>query len=99
MQRVRELGDASVPFKFDVHAIVYSDNARKLEADLHRIFSEKRVNKINKRKEFFNVEISEIEKACDVLGLKYKLTRLAEAIEYRKSTEFDDLDRNKVVGD
>ncbi|MDD0851610.1 DUF4041 domain-containing protein [Halobacteriovorax sp. GB3] len=89
MDRVRELGDASVPFRFDVHAMVFSDNARKLEADLHKYFDERRVNKINKRKEFFTVSLEEVEKACDELGYNIKLTKLAEAREYRESLDYD----------
>lgn len=59
--RVKELGDASVPFSFDVHAMIKSDDAPKLEKLLHKKFDNARVNKINKRKEFFNVSLEEIE--------------------------------------
>lgn len=61
--RVDELSNASVPFKFDVHAMIFSDDAFDLENKLHQIFNENRVNKVNKHKEFFNVSIDEIEKA------------------------------------
>ncbi len=56
-----ELGDASVPFRFDVHALVFSDNAPALEAKLHSYFAAGRLNKINGRKEFFRADLQEIE--------------------------------------
>lgn len=61
MERVDELGDASVPFRFDVHALVFSDNAPALEAKLHARFAAGRLNKVNGRKEFFHADIKEIE--------------------------------------
>ena len=61
-ERVDELGDASVPFKFDVHAMIFSDDAPALEAALHRAFEGKKVNMVNQRREFFNVTIDEIKK-------------------------------------
>lgn len=61
MDRVDELGDASVPFKFDVHAMIFSDDAPALEASLHRAFDNKKVNMVNSRREFFNVTLDEIE--------------------------------------
>lgn len=61
MDRVDELGDASVPFSFDVHALIFSENAPALEAKLHEHFTKNRINKINNRKEFFYAELSEIE--------------------------------------
>lgn len=59
--RIDELSDASVPFNFDVHAMIFSDDAPKLEAALHNAFKDKRVNLVNQRKEFFNVSLDEIE--------------------------------------
>ncbi len=61
--RVRELGDASVPFTFDTHAMIYSEEAPALEAALHKEFAEKRVNIANMRKEFFRVSLDEVESA------------------------------------
>lgn len=61
IDRVDELGDASVPFSFDIHAMIFSDNAPALEAKLHEHFYKKRINKINNRKEFFKANINEIE--------------------------------------
>jgi len=87
MERIEELGDASVPFKFDVHAMIYSENAPELESELHRVFDEKRVNKVNNKKEFFNVTLSEIEKAVKSKD-SYKnieFINIAEAKEYRET--------------
>lgn len=86
MDRVRELGDASVPFQFDVHAFIKSDDAPALEAALHRELSERRVNLVNERKEFFHVTLDEIEA---VVAAHHphavSFTRVIEAEEYRKS--------------
>ena len=61
MDRVKELGDASVPFTFDVHAMIFSEDAPSLENALHKAFSDNKVNKVNDRKEFFKVGLKEIE--------------------------------------
>lgn len=60
--RVDELGDASVPFKFDVHAMIFSDDAPKLENALHKAFENKKVNMVNHRREFFRVSLDEIKR-------------------------------------
>lgn len=60
-ERVDELGDASVPFDFDVHAMIFTDDAPKLESALHRAFENKKVNMVNQRREFFNVTLDEIK--------------------------------------
>ncbi|SKA41785.1 T5orf172 domain-containing protein [Chitinophaga eiseniae] len=84
--RVRELSDASVPFQFDIHAIIYSENAPKLEYDLHQQFKDKRINKVNNRKEFFNVSLDEIEEFIKKQGnADIMFTKLAEAREYRET--------------
>ncbi|QJD81635.1 DUF4041 domain-containing protein [Spirosoma rhododendri] len=85
MDRVRELGDASVPFSFDVHALVYSDNAPDLEYKIHRQLIERRLNLINNRREFFRVDLDEVETIFSNAGHPLTLTRLAEAREYRES--------------
>lgn len=85
LDRVKELGDASVPFYFDVHAMIYSENAPSLEKDLHRYFVDDRVNKVNRRKEFFNVGISDIRKHVESLKLNTTWTMIADATEYRES--------------
>ncbi len=85
MDRVKELGDASVPFSFDVHTLIYSEDAPKLEYELHKKFANQQVNRINPRKEFFNVSLLEIRLAIDKLGIEAHWTMLAEAAEYRES--------------
>lgn len=86
MDRVDELGDASVPFNFDVHAMIFSDDAPSLEAALHKAFEDRKVNMINTRREFFNVTLDEIE---EVVKKNYdktvEFTRLAPAEQYRES--------------
>jgi hypothetical protein len=84
-ERIRELGDASVPFPFDVHAVLASDDAPALETALHRRFVERQVNKVNKRKEFFRVNLTELRKAADELGLETFWTLSAEAAQYRET--------------
>lgn len=59
--RVDELGDASVPFKFDVHAMIFSEDAPALEAALHRAFEDRKLNLVNQRREFFRVSLDEIK--------------------------------------
>lgn len=86
MERVDELGDASVPFNFDVHAMIFSDDAPSLETALHKAFENRKVNMINTRREFFNVTLDEIE---EVVRKNYdktvEFTRLAPAEQYRES--------------
>lgn len=86
VERVDELGDASVPFWFDVHAMVFSDNAPALEAKLHERFAAGRLNKVNGRKEFFRADIAEIE---SVIRANYdavvEVTHEAAAEQYRES--------------
>ncbi|MDE5417063.1 DUF4041 domain-containing protein [Labilibaculum sp. DW002] len=83
--RVKELGDASVPFKFDIHAMIYSDEAPTLEKELHRAFEAKKVNMLNYRKEFFNVTLDEIENQIKDSGIEAEFTKLPEAVEYRET--------------
>jgi Meiotically up-regulated gene 113 len=83
--RVKELGDASVPFPFDVHAMVFSENAPSLEAELHRKFDERRLNLINRRKEFFRVEVGELASAVKDLGEEIVFTMRAEAAEFSRT--------------
>lgn len=84
--RIRELGDASVPFYFDVHAMIFSDNAPQLEAALHQAFADRRINKVNYRKEYFKVTLEEIK---EVIKKNHDKTvdyyDLPEAKEYRES--------------
>jgi DNA repair exonuclease SbcCD ATPase subunit len=83
--RVRELGDASVPFEFDIHAMVYSTDAPTLEGSLHEYLETRRLNLVNRRKEFFAATIDEIADFAKAKGLSIELTKLAAAKEYRQS--------------
>ena len=88
MDRVRELGDASVPFPFDVHAIIESDDAPALETTLHKALALMQVNKVNPRKEFFRVNLSDLHALVDKMGLKANWTMEAAAAEYRETLAF-----------
>lgn len=83
--RIRELGSASVPFKYDIHAMIYSDNAPELENTLHKEFGSKRLNLVNRRREFFDVTLEEIENVVKKYNSKIVFTHIAEAEEYRES--------------
>jgi predicted nucleic acid-binding Zn-ribbon protein len=85
IDRVKELGDASVPFQFDIHAMIYSDEAPTLENELHKAFTNKKVNMLNYRKEFFKVTLDEIENKVKEIGKDAEFSRLPEAMEYRET--------------
>ena len=85
LDRVNELGSASVPFPFDVHGLIFSDDAVGLEHDLHTLFNNKRVNKVNLRKEFFKVSLDDIEKVVDERCPSAEFKRTALAEQYRQS--------------
>ena len=94
MERVKELSGASVPFSFDVHAMIASSNAPKLEKELHRHFRDNQVNKVNSRKEFFKLPLSAIKGAIDSMeDVDAHFTLRAEASEYRESLA---IARNRV---
>ena len=92
LERVRELGDSSVPFGFDVHAMILNEDAPALEQQLHKHFILKQVNKVNHRKEFFRVSLEEIHKEIEKLGVTTGVhwTMTAEAKEYRESLAIED---------
>ncbi|HBF4081989.1 DUF4041 domain-containing protein [Clostridioides difficile] len=96
-ERINELSSASVPFKYDIHATIFSEDAPKLESALHKAFDNKRVNKVNNRKEFFEVTLdeirSEVEKNFDKT---VEYTKLAEAQEYRQTLKIQELN-NKLA--
>jgi hypothetical protein len=83
--RIQELSGASVPFGFDVHAMVFSDDAPSLETALHNRFSDRRLNLINPRKEYFRVTLDEISEFTNAQGLKVELLRTPEAKQFRES--------------
>ena len=86
IERIKELSSASVPFTYDVHALIFSYEAYDLEAELHQYFDEFRLNKVNTRKEFFKVPIDQIEDKLKEYGdLTIDFKRTADAEEYRES--------------
>ncbi len=86
MERVDELGDASVPFNFDVHAMIFSDDAPKLETALHVAFESRKLNFINRRREFFNVTLDEIKKVVkENFDKSVEFIDIAPAEQYRES--------------
>lgn len=90
--RVRELGDASVPFPFDVHMMIASDNAPTLESTLHRALHRYRVNKVNFRKEFFRVDLDSIRKIVEANHGVVEFQAEPEASEYRQTLGISDQD-------
>jgi len=85
LDRVKELGDASVPFVFDVHAMIYSEDAPALESQLHKEFSTNRVNLVNNRKEFFNLSLEDIKNKVSELSVEAEFTLTASAQHYHQS--------------
>ena len=97
MDRVKELGDASVPFPFDVHVIMFSENAPALERALHEHFEDRRVNLVNRRKEYFrDVSLDEVERIVRARGVTAQFTSIPEAREYRE-TQTAIRDRSEVT--
>ena len=94
LDRVRELGDASVPFPFDVHAIIESDDAPALETNLHKAMALMQVNKANPRKEFFRISLSDIHKLVDNMGYTANWTMEAAAAEYRETLAIEESMKN-----
>jgi hypothetical protein len=86
MDRVRELGDASVPFRFDVHALFFSHDAVGIENQLHNRLNDRRLNKVNRRREFFRAKPAEVkELLLQLAGNLLDYNDIAEAPEYRQS--------------
>ena len=84
-ERIKELGSASVPFTFDIHSFIFSDDAVGLEQKLHNILEDKRVNKINLRKEFFKVSIDELEELVNDIDPSAEFNKTMIAEEYHQS--------------
>jgi hypothetical protein len=85
IDRIKELGDASVPFTFDLHALIYTEDAPSLEAELHHIFDQYRVNLVNNRKEFFKVSLDKVHAEIQKLDVVVDFIFDAEAREYKES--------------
>ncbi|HCL4447533.1 TPA: DUF4041 domain-containing protein [Clostridium botulinum] len=90
IERISELSSASVPFSFDVHAMIFSEDAPTLENSLHKIFEKYSVNKINLRKEFFRLPLDKIEHEVKKNhNAVVKFTKLAKAEEYRQTLKLE----------
>lgn len=85
MERVNELGSASVPFPFDVHSMIFSDDAVGLETKLHHLLNDQRVNKVNLRKEFFRISLDDLEKLVGEIAPTAEFKRTVLAEQYRQS--------------
>jgi hypothetical protein len=90
MDRVRELGGASVPFPFDVHALYFSDDAVTLETDLHHTFAEVRLHHVNERREFFFATPDEVRTALaeKVGGALLEFVETPEALQFNQSRRY-----------
>lgn len=97
-ERVQELGDASVPFQFDVHAMIYAEDAPALEKALHDEFGARRVNLVNLRKEFFRVTLAEVQAAVTKLHGQVTFLTVPEAEEFRKTQAIEE-ERSRVTED
>lgn len=97
--RVNELGDASVPFKFDVHSFIFSNDAVGLEDKLHTILNEKRVNKVNLRKEFFYTTVDELEELVTSIEPTAEFNKTMLAEEFRQSLSSDENYSSTFVDD
>ena len=85
LERVKELGGAPVPFPFDVHAMIYSEDAPALEHRLHQSFASRRVNLVNLRREFFKVSLDEIRAAVAECFGHVTFVTVPQAAEYRQT--------------
>lgn len=99
-ERIDELGDASVPFRYDVHSLIFSDNAPELEYKLHRQLHNQRINKINLRKEFFRTNIDELEKLVYSIEPSAEFNRTILAEQYYQSMAVEVIpDEVKIVNE
>lgn len=87
MDRIKELSSASVPFSFDVHSMIFSNDAVNLEQTLHQKLNEKRVNMINLRKEFFRTTIDELESLVNEIDISAEFNKTMLAEEFRQSSD------------
>lgn len=94
-ERIDELGNASVPFKFDVHSFIFSQDAVQLESDLHAALESKRVNKVNPRKEFFKVSLDDLEKLVEKYDPAAAFNRTMQAEQYYQSLSVAEKNQEK----
>lgn len=93
-ERISELSSASVPFKFDVHALIFSYDAYKLENELHSYFDKYKLNKVNNHKEFYKIPIEKIkEKLAEYKELTIDFEEMADAEEYRQTLAIENNDK------
>lgn len=97
--RINELGNASVPFKFDVHSFIFSQDAVGLENKMHEMLNDRRVNKVNMRKEFFRISIDELEQLVEQIEPTAEFNKTVIASEFRQSLSSDDNYTNSYVLD
>lgn len=97
--RIKELSNASVPFPFDIHSMIFSENAVELEHTLHTVLNAQRVNKVNLRKEFFHIDIDELEKLVQEYDPSAEFTRTALAEQYRQSVTLTESGINSLPED
>jgi hypothetical protein len=88
-ERVDELGDASVPFRFDVHSFIFTEDAVALETKLHAILAEKRVNKVNSRKEFFRISMEELQALVYEIDPTATFNTTMAAEDYRQTLSME----------
>lgn len=89
--RINELGSASVPFKFDIHSFIFSDDAVALEKKLHDLLNDKRLNKVNMRKEFFKISIDDLENLVTDIDPTAEFNKTMIAEEFRQSLSTDEV--------
>ena len=89
--RINELGSASVPFKFDVHSFIFSDDAVSLESKMHKLLNDRRVNKVNLRKEFFRISIDELESLVNEIDPSAEFNKTMVAEEFRQSISSNEI--------
>lgn len=97
--RIRELGDASVPFDFDVHALIPSADAPALEHALHKQFVRCQVNKVNPRKEFFKVRLEEIRQGVQKVGAEAQWTMTAECRDYKETMALEKALKDRSINE
>ncbi len=97
--RVNELGSASVPFKFDIHSTIFSQDAVALENELHKRLSDKRVNKVNMRKEFFRISLDELESLVYEIDPTAEFKAVVTAEEYNQSLSSDGIYTSEISFD
>lgn len=99
LDRINELGSASVPFKFDVHSFIFSEDAVGLEAKLHQILNDKRVNKVNLRKEFFYSSVDELEQLVQQIDPTAEFNKTMIAEEFKQSQSSSEVYTSELTED